>query len=76
MMALAISQPALNVWLYWAYPVAQVGGNMIGYCLMGWMWLLPAHQNVINAMFAASYSLSVSAATTHAAPIAAVCCSS
>lgn len=62
MMALAISRPALNAWLYWAYPVAQVGGNMMGYCLIGWIWLLPEHQNVINSMFAASYSISDSIA--------------
>jgi hypothetical protein len=43
----------LSTWssvLYVAYPMAQVGGWMASYGVFPWAWVLPEHQNLLNAL--------------------------
>lgn len=57
-MAFAIRQVRHNWVLFFAYPAAMVGGSMNSYAIIGWQWLLPAHQNIINALYSASLAIS------------------
>jgi nitrate/nitrite transporter NarK len=57
-MALAISNTRYNWILFWAYPLATIGGSMNSMAILGWQWLMPERQNLVNSLYGASLAIS------------------
>eukprot|EP00943_MAST-04B_sp_MAST-4B-sp1_P002154 g2154.t1 len=57
-MALAISNTRYNWMLFLAYPLATIGGSMNSMAILGWQWLMPERQNLVNSLYGASLAIS------------------
>ena len=57
-MAFAISNTKYNWILYFAYPLATIGGSMNSMAILGWQWLMPERQSLINSLYGASLAIS------------------
>jgi len=58
LMALSISRPEYNYALFIAYPAVTLFGQMNTFGIFAWLWLLPNHQNTVNALSMAVPALS------------------
>ena len=57
-MAIAISNAKFNWILFIAYPMASLGGSMNSMAILGYQWLMPQRQNLVNSMYGASLAIS------------------
>jgi nitrate/nitrite transporter NarK len=61
-MGLSISRPEWNWLLPGSYALAQIGGSLNSYALIGWVWLLPSRQGLVTSLYMASQAISDSLA--------------
>lgn len=57
-MAIAISNTNHNWMLFFAYPMASLGGSMNSMAILGFQWLMPQRQNLVNSLYGASLAIS------------------